>query len=127
MGTYAKNTSVTIEQSRADIQSVLARFGAHFEGFVDEPGRVIVMFHGKRSWVQFKLSLPVGPHLDQQRRELWRALYLGIKGKLVCVASGIETFEQAFYAHLVMESGKTVSEELQPALKQLPKRNWIDE
>jgi hypothetical protein len=118
---YAKGTSVSVQQSRADIQSVLARFGAVFDGFVDEPGRVIVMFHGHNRWVRFVLRLSHG--LDVQTEcELWRALFLGIKGKLVCVASGIETFEQAFYAHLVTEDDQILSEKYRPALKQIPPR-----
>jgi hypothetical protein len=119
MSKYAKGTSVTVTQSHADIQSILARFGAVFDGFVKEPGREIVMFHGKLRYVHFVLWLRQ-PMTDQVERELWRALFLGIKGNLVNIASGIETFEQAFYAHLVTEDGKILSEKYRPALKNVP-------
>jgi hypothetical protein len=119
VSSYAKATNVSVQQSRADIQSVLARFGAVFDGYVDEPGRVIVNFHGHNRWVRFVIHPP--PRIDPQgERALWRALYLGIKGKLVCVAEGIETFEQAFYAHLVTQDDQILSEGYKPPLKTLP-------
>jgi hypothetical protein len=41
---------------------------------------------------------------DQHQREQWRALYVTIKAKLVSVESGVETFEEAFLAHVVVQT-----------------------
>jgi hypothetical protein len=123
MAKYARGTSVSITQSKADIQSVLARFNCIFDGIHEEPGRAICLFHGHNRSVRFVLWLPMGLP-DQQQRELWRALHLGIKGKLVCVASRIESFEQAFWAHIVTETGETVYEsKTKPQLRQLVRGN----
>lgn len=48
---------------------------------------------------------------DAEIMRLWRALALGIKGKLILVEEGIETIEEAFYAHVVTPSGHTIYEE----------------
>ena len=47
---------------------------------------------------------------EQEAREKWRALLLCIRAKLESVSSGVETFEQAFLAHMLLPSGETVSE-----------------
>lgn len=44
---------------------------------------------------------------EQDSRELWRALALSIKAKLVSVEAGVESFEQAFLAHVVTDDGRT--------------------
>ncbi len=46
---------------------------------------------------------------DQEVRRMWRAMTMSIKAKLVSVEDGIETFEQAFMAHVVMPDGLTIS------------------
>ncbi|MFZ5440495.1 MAG: hypothetical protein ACOZQL_10830 [Myxococcota bacterium] len=47
---------------------------------------------------------------EQACRSAWRALFLAIKAKLVSVESGVETFEEAFLAQLVVkdEDGRAV-------------------
>src|SRR4029453_1820841 len=46
---------------------------------------------------------------EQACRQRWRALALCIKAKLESVESGIEEFEGAFMAQVVMPDGKTIS------------------
>jgi hypothetical protein len=69
--------------------------------------------------VLFKIRLPEGAtdRDERTRREKWRALLLSIKAKLVSVESGIETFEEAFMAHVVMPDGSTVSEHVKPRIE----------
>jgi hypothetical protein len=69
--------------------------------------------HGRR--VLFRLALPTGTD-PQTERARWRALLLSIKAKLVSVESRIETFEDAFMAHVVMPDGTTVSEHVRPRI-----------
>jgi hypothetical protein len=51
---------------------------------------------------------------EQACRSRWRALFLCIKAKLESIESGIETFEDAFLAHIQMPDGKTVAEHVKP-------------
>lgn len=38
---------------------------------------------------------------NQEARRIWRVLFHGLKARLVSVEEGVETFEEAFLAHLV--------------------------
>lgn len=46
----------------------------------------------------------------------WRTLLLCLKAKLESVESGIETFEDAFLAQIVMPDGGTVAEHVRPRI-----------
>lgn len=50
----------------------------------------------------------------QACRERWRQLHLCIKAKLESIAGDIETFDEAFLAHVVMPDGQTVGEAVIP-------------
>lgn len=121
MSRYAERTRVPENQSKAEIEAAVARYGADKFGLVIEPGRAIVMFEAKNRRVRFLLPLPegAGDKIAQERRQRWRALLLCIKAKLESVASRIETFEQAFFAHIVMPDGKTVYETAAPRIAEI--------
>jgi hypothetical protein len=53
---------------------------------------------------------------EQACRQRWRSLLLCIKAKLVAVEDGIEQFEEAFMAHIVVPGGQTVSELMRPQI-----------
>jgi hypothetical protein len=61
----------------------------------------------------------------RKRREKWRAQLLCIKAKLVSVDSGIETFEDAFMAHVVMPDGQTVADHVRPRIASSYKENKL--
>jgi hypothetical protein len=44
------------------------------------------------------------------------ALLLAVKAKLVAVDDGIETFEEAFMAHVVMPDGRSVGDHIKPRI-----------
>ena len=55
---------------------------------------------------------------DRHERAAWRALFFAIKSRLESVDYGIESFEQAFLAHIVTsKGGKTIGEAIIPQLK----------
>ena len=54
---------------------------------------------------------------EQATRQRWRALALSIKAKLESVESGIEQFEEAFMAQIVLPNGKTVGEWVAPQIE----------
>lgn len=55
---------------------------------------------------------------ERNERSSWRALFFAIKSRLESVDYGIETFEQAFLAHIVVgKNGKTIGDSLIPQLQ----------
>ena len=107
MGKYAEETKVPVERSVAEIGKTLKRYGASWflHGYDEDRGQV--SFKMANRIVMIKFVLPESP---QKLRQRYRALLLAVKSKLECVESGIETFEEAFLAHLVLPGGKTVGE-----------------
>lgn len=132
--TYAKGTEVSVEKTRADIERMLQKHKATAFGSFTEPGKAMVVFAAAGRKIRFDLPLPSQDDKqfthwrpgggsprpraqgaayvawEQACRERWRALLLCIKAKLESVESGIETFEEAFLAHVVMPGGETVWE-----------------
>lgn len=134
--TYADNTTVSVEKSRAEVERTLTRYGATAFGYMTEPGRAVVMFeaHGRR--IRFDLPFP---RQDERRfthtardvlrsptasvesweqacRQRWRALALAVKAKLEVVEAGIAEFEDEFLAYVVLPSGETMGQVARPAL-----------
>lgn len=133
MTQFAENTSVSSENSRAEIERTLRRYDA--SGFAyawdSAGGRAMVGFEIGNMRVRFMLPLPdqmderftqtptgkwrkpaaARKEWEQAGRQRWRALALVIKAKLEAVASGIVTFEDEFMAHLVLPNGSTVGEQ----------------
>src|SRR6185312_15472844 len=129
MAKFAENTSVSIERSWSEIESLIIRYGAASTAFMNGPGRAMIMFEAKDRRVMFELPLPCIEEKQFQRdgrgsvqtadkrheaweqacRQRWRALALVIKAKLEAVDSGITAFEDEFLAHIVMPDGKTVA------------------
>lgn len=137
MSTYAKQTTVSVEKSKTEIEKTLRRFGADKFAHGWETGRAIVEFEIKSRRVRFLLPLPSktdqdivfsygGKHKrtggeveiawEQACRQRWRALNLAILAKLEAVESGITTFEEEFLAHLVLPNGKTVGQWAVPSV-----------
>lgn len=51
--------------------------------------------------------------LEQEARRIWRVMSWNLKARLVAVEEGVETFEEAFLAHLLdRETGMTIYEQL---------------
>lgn len=137
MTRYAQNTSVSGENSRAEIERTVRRYGATAYGYVwDDSGtRAMIEFRLCDRRVRFMLTMPdpqsdefaftpkgkrrqgevVAKEWEQACRQRWRALALMIKAKLEAVESGIVTLEDEFLAHLVLPNGKTVGEQVVPA------------
>ncbi|MGO2112569.1 MAG: hypothetical protein ACTH31_13250 [Pseudoclavibacter sp.] len=58
MTTYAKNTEVTVERSRAELEKTLGRYGATHFGYLSEPGSAVIAFRLGARQVRFSLPLP---------------------------------------------------------------------
>lgn len=135
---FAAKTTVSPEKSRAEIETLLRRYGA--DQFVSgwDAGRALIGFRAAGRQVRFELLMPspTDPafkpkhrtwarstsEATQQRHEAevrrrWRALALVIKAKLEAVSTGITTFESEFMAHIVMPDGRTVGQHVTPAIE----------
>jgi hypothetical protein len=137
--TYAKGTKTSISKTDDEIKKALRKYGAENFLIGEASGRAQVLFemNGRRIIIRMPLPLRDDPKFtvgrrgtgvrgktqavrrsddtaanlwEQAGREKWRALLLCIRAKLESVESGVETFEQAFFAHMLLPSGETVSE-----------------
>lgn len=137
MSIYAKDTGVSVEKSRAEIETILNRYGANAFAFATSGGRAMIQFQADERRIMFVLELPdrndkkfthdrYGSKVsdstayvkwEQGCRQKWRCLALAIKAKLEAVESGISTFEDEFMAHIVMPDGQTVSQHLKPGIE----------
>lgn len=138
MGKYAAGTKVAVSKTEAEIKDLLRSRGATRTAFAEEAGRAVVFFELRDRRVQFTMPLPRADEKrftqdkrgsrrpptaatrawEQACRERWRALLLTIKAKFVSIESEVETFEEAFLAHLVVPGGggKTVGQHALPAV-----------
>lgn len=134
MSYYASDTTVPVERTRAEIETVLRKYGAtKFFASWDDFGAVIG-FQCADRLIRFQLKLPEQAKFrksstgrvrssqatekawEQGCRQRWRALLLTIKAKLESVACGIETFDEAFLAHVVMPGGESLGRHLLPQI-----------
>lgn len=119
--TYAAKTKVPVDQSRNEIERTLKRYGADRFLYLTEKDRACIMFEAHDRRIRFDLPLPSGDS-DKERqiaRQRWRALLLCIKAKLESVESKIETFEDAFLAHVLMPDNQTVAAHIKPRIAQI--------
>jgi hypothetical protein len=123
---YAETTKVPLERSISEIIGMVRKAGGERVGQFDDGDRFHIWFRLGEREVRFTVPLVTsydGPpkaangvkidpaaKIDQANRQKGRALMLVIKAKLESVQSGVETFEQAFLANIVMSNGQTVHE-----------------
>lgn len=137
MSRYAASTSVSVANSKAEIERIVERYGA--SGFMSAwtAEKAVIAFAMAGRQVRFTLDMPdkterrftqhsrgarspeaALKEWEQACRQRWRALALVIKAKLEAVESGIAIFEDEFMANIVLPGGRTVSEEVRPAIAQ---------
>lgn len=127
---YAKSTSVPEERTKAEIERLVVKAGASRFATSWEMDAATILFDMKSRRVRFTVPLPKPADFEknaagarrglsaaraayeQERKRLMRSLLLAIKAKLESVESGIETFEDAFLAHIVVPGrhGMTIGE-----------------
>lgn len=140
MSIYAKNTMVSVEKSRAEIESILSRYGATAFAYATQQDKAMIQFHADDRRIMFVLNLPDRKDRrfthtrggkgssewkderayqlwEQACRQIWRSLALIIKAKLEAIERGITTFEDEFMARIVMPGGKTLAEHMKPVIE----------
>lgn len=139
---YAEQTSVPIERSKAEIERMLLRYGADRFMAGTDTFQAFVAFQCRGKMIKFVLPLPDRKdkkffftpargkrRTDQEAYEGWeqacrsryRALCLAIKAKLEAVQSGITSFEAEFLAHFVLPDGGTFGQYAIPRLEEAAK------
>ncbi len=119
---YAEKTKVPVGQSKSEIEKLVKKYGAVAFGIMERSNEASIVFTMNDRNVLFRVDLPEN---DQAVKSMWRALLLTIKGKLESAERGIETFEDAFLANVVMPDGRTVSETTKPQIEQSYKGNNV--
>lgn len=142
---YASDTDVSVEKSRAELESILARYGASSFGYMTNDTKAILAFQAHGKAVKFILPMPnqadfklafrtylgrrvsgsdyerspeqVQKLWEQACRSRWRALCLCVKAKLEAVEVGITSFEQEFLAHFVLPNGETFGDYAIPKIE----------
>lgn len=136
---YARNTNVSDDRSRVEIERLLIRYGASRFGYFRDERRCLIQFTHKKINIQFQVSLPdendptffetptgrrrkqsavISQKLyDREVNRRWRSLALIIKAKLVAIEDGVACFEDEFLPYMVMHDGKTVAEKLLPLVQ----------
>ncbi len=135
MAKYAKNTSVSSELSRLEIEKVLIRYGADNFAYATTNGMALIGFTMFERQVKFILPLPKREDYrltetgrlrtensqleawEQACRQRWRALKLVIQAKLEAVECGISVFEDEFMANIVLPGGETVGDFMKPQIE----------
>jgi hypothetical protein len=117
---YAVDTKVPVNQTRNEIETELTRFGASSFAYAIQATKASVLFEYGGRRVRFDLPLPTAESETKTaklHRAKWRALLLSIKAKLVSVDTEIETFEEAFLAHVILADGSRVADVVRPAIE----------
>jgi hypothetical protein len=142
--TYAADTSVSVEKSRAEIDALLQKHGAEqrIVGSDDRAGLALVLFTIAQRQVRLQVPLPKledfprrneqprgwyswseGRRGDWRRkafeqacRSRWRAVALLIKAKLEAIQIGISTPEREFLADIALPDGRTIHSALKAGL-----------
>ena len=139
MAAYS-STTVPVERSQAEIRKLLGLHGAQRFAFgeeTDDAGvrwAAVTFTHGG---LVVRMRVPHKPvderairskvqrartktfedfeaeMVEQEARRIWRVMAWNLKARLVSVEEGVETFAEAFLAHLVNpQTGQTVYEDL---------------
>lgn len=135
MPQYAKNTNVSSELSRIEIEKILVRYGADNFAYATATGKALIGFSLCNRKVKFILPLPKIEDFsltptgrqrtdksqydawEQACRQRWRALKLVIQAKLEAVECGISVFEDEFMANIVLPGGQTVGDFMKPQIE----------
>lgn len=133
---FAEGTTVPPEKSRAEIETIVRKHGAIKIGSYTDGEKAVVTFATADRTVKFTVPMPdpndealrkkalwpatwgspiasrLKQVIDSEERRRWRCLLLVIKAKFEGLDAGVETFDEAFLAHIVTPGGATIIEEI---------------
>jgi len=143
---YAANTSVSVERSKSELDTLLGKAGAHQRAMMNDElrGIAVVVFalggrqvklsmsfptyaslraqseaeppRGWRSWNATQRDKWLRAQVVQEERQRWRGLLLCVKAKLELIADGSSTLEREFLSDIMLPDGRTVGETISPQI-----------
>lgn len=132
---YAAGTSVPIQRSLAELQTLAERFGAHKFGYVTDDDRAVVTFATSGRVYRLEINpcdpsehatTPTGRSRDKsaarraaaaETARRWRALVLLMKALLVAVDDGLMDAPTALLPWTVLPDGSTLGQWAGPQLE----------
>lgn len=135
-----ENTSVSVERSQAEVRKLLGKHGSQRFAFGEERDdggqrwAAVSFVHGQHA-VRMRVPLKLVDErevrararrahtrtadqirdemYEQEEKRIWRVIAWNLKARMVAVDEGVETFEEAFLAHLIdQQTGRTIYEQL---------------
>lgn len=134
---YADRTEVPVERSKTELKRVIYNNGASNYKYGEEEDRAMVMFAKENRIIRFVIEFPpldskqfthtpgrgtkrtqtaAYKEYEAEQRRRWRSLILSVKAKFESAASGIETFEEAFLAQVLLPNKQTVAQMALPSV-----------
>lgn len=134
-----ETTKVAVEKSQSEIRKLLRGYGAEGYRFGEDTqaGMTWASVEFVNQGYMVRMRVPLKPPemeplrkraknartktlediyeeaMDQEARRIWRVLFWNLKSRMEAVEEGVETFLEAFLAHVVnAATGRTVYEEL---------------
>lgn len=109
MAKYAKSTTVSISKSKMQIEKVLLSWGIEeFFSGTSPRGDGVGFKHNDRV---YKISVPIKSDCnEQERRQMWRILFMSLKMDLEKIDCGLISFEDQFLAMMALPDGTTVAD-----------------
>ena len=137
MNRYARNTQVSVDRSRTEIEHQLDRFGASAFGYYKDRSSAMIQFRYRGAMVRISVPIPAKDDREftvspagrkrteaialaawqQEIRRRWRSLAAVVKAMLVGIEDGVLTFEQAFLPYFVWGDGRTTAEKMLGTIK----------
>lgn len=131
---YARDSSVSVERSRSELERELRRFGAEDFVILVGVGRGGVQCKLGDRWIRLAIVMPpvesflddgkrrVSPskarlRWEQEERRLWRVLVMLTKAKLVAVSEGLTDVQTAFLGETILPDASTVADWLVPQVE----------
>jgi hypothetical protein len=133
---YAKGTTVSVDQSKAEIKRLLKKYGADAFGEMEDAsgGSIVCRIAGRN--LKFHISnppdnldrfkfTPTGKRrteaarktaLEAEIRQKWRILKITIQAKMEAVIAEISDIESEFMANILLPDGRTVAETMNPQI-----------
>lgn len=115
MAKYAKDTSVSVSQTKQQVEKLLTDWGID-EFFFGRSSRGDGLgFKYKDRMYKFNIPTPEQGYLSnvkyqQKIRQRWRIFYMTLKMKLEEIDGGGETFEDQFLSKMCLPDGSTVGD-----------------
>lgn len=136
---YAAGTEVSVEKSRAEIETLLRKHGAtsFVCGWDDEQAMSVLVFRLVERHFRLEVRKVDGQNVPAakianvavahrkarieswvagEERRSWRALLLIVKAKLEMIANGGSSAEREFLADMLLPNGETVATAILPGI-----------